>query len=100
MLLLLIFGFGCFPIQLSYCDLQIDFTVLDFQSRRLDIRYQVEVGNNPFTHTLNATALAVPRILIGLIENHYDRARDCVVLPACLRDAMGTEVIPRTRNVQ
>lgn len=59
------------------------------------MRYQVEVGNNPFVHTLNATALAVPRILIGILENHYSAERDAVVLPQCLQGLMGTECIPR-----
>lgn len=70
----------------------------DFQARRLDIRYRVETGNNPFAHTINATALAVPRILIGLLENHYDAARNQVILPEILRPFMGTDCIPRMKH--
>jgi seryl-tRNA synthetase len=67
----------------------------DFQARRLNVRMQLEVGNNHFVHTLNATAAAVPRLLISVLENHYDAARNVVVLPTPLVPLMGCESIPR-----
>lgn len=71
----------------------------DFQARRLDIRYRVEAGNNPFVHTVNGTALAVPRILIGLLEHHYDPNLGQVVLPDIVRPYMGgVSAIPRTKQ--
>lgn len=41
----------------------------DFQARRLNIRYK-ENKTNKFIFTLNNTAIASPRILIALLENH------------------------------
>lgn len=42
----------------------------DFQSRRLNIRYKDKEGKLHFVHSLNNTAIASPRILIPLLENH------------------------------
>ena len=45
-------------------------TLNDFQARRLNIRYRGKDGRKRFAHTLNNTAIASPRILIPLLENH------------------------------
>jgi seryl-tRNA synthetase len=64
----------------------------DFQARRLNIRYRAAQGDNRFVHTLNATALAVPRIILALLETH--QARDgSVALPPCLVPFMGGRAI-------
>lgn len=42
----------------------------DFQTRRLNIRYKDKEGKLYFAHSLNNTAVASPRILIPLFENH------------------------------
>ncbi|KAL6559759.1 Serine--tRNA ligase, chloroplastic/mitochondrial [Orobanche gracilis] len=72
----------------------------DYQSRRLGIRYRLEPSNsNPskqgkgnsastqFVHTLNATACAVPRMIICLLEN-YQQEDGSVVVPEPLRPFM------------
>jgi len=51
----------------------------DFQARRLGIRFR-EAGKNAFAHTLNGTAIAVSRALVGLLEN-FQQADGSVVLP-------------------
>lgn len=62
----------------------------DYQSRRLNIRHKsADTGINEFVHTLNATALAVPRIMVALIENGQ-QADGTVVLPECLAPYMPT----------
>ena len=60
----------------------------DYQSRRLDIRYQLSVGENFYTHTLNGTALAVPRIILSLLENNLQEDGS-VAIPDCLVPFMG-----------
>ena len=56
----------------------------DWQARRTDVRYR-EPGERPqFVYTLNNTALATPRILVPLLENHQ-RADGDVTIPAALR---------------
>jgi seryl-tRNA synthetase len=62
----------------------------DFQARRLGVRFRDEAGaaGAPrFAHTLNATGLAVPRIIIALLETHQ-RADGSVLLPECLAPFM------------
>lgn len=57
----------------------------DYQSRRLNIRYQM--SDNLFVHTLNGTGLAVPRILIAILENNQYRDTSGslrIRLPKCL----------------
>ena len=83
------------PSHKAYGEVSSASNCTDFQARRLEIRYQVEVKKNMFAHTLNATALAVPRIIMALIENHYDKKENVVRLPKALHALMGTEVIPR-----
>ena len=51
----------------------------DFQARRLGVRFR-EAGKNAFVHTLNGTAVAVSRALVGLLEN-FQQADGSVVLP-------------------
>lgn len=60
----------------------------DFQTRRLGIRYKDEEGKMHYTHSLNATAIATPRILVSLIEN-YQQADGSVGIPEVLRKYMG-----------
>ncbi|KAL3835479.1 hypothetical protein ACJIZ3_010215 [Penstemon smallii] len=74
----------------------------DYQSRRLGIRYRPEslslsnskkgkLGNasqTQFVHTLNATACAVPRMIVCLLEN-YQQEDGSVVIPEPLRPFMG-----------
>jgi seryl-tRNA synthetase len=64
----------------------------DFQSRRLNIRYRDEKGTVRYVHSLNNTALAVPRILCQLVEN-YQRADGTITVPEVLRGYMGKDAI-------
>ncbi|KAL0578493.1 Serine--tRNA ligase, mitochondrial [Marasmius crinis-equi] len=69
----------------------------DYQARRLHIRYQPPPPEDPvsttpptlFTHTLNGTAAAIPRLIVALLENgvRFDEKGEPValVLPAVLR---------------
>ncbi len=68
----------------------------DFQARRSNVRYRPEAGAKPrFPHTLNGSGLALPRVVIAIIEN-YQQADGTVVVPKVLRPWMGgMEVIDR-----
>jgi seryl-tRNA synthetase len=59
----------------------------DFQTRRLNIRYS-EDGKNKLAHSLNNTAIAVPRVLIQIIENNQ-QADGSIIIPEVLRPYMG-----------
>ena len=60
----------------------------DFQSRRLNIKYKDADGKANFVHSLNNTAVATPRILISLLENHQQEDGS-VRIPEPLRKYMG-----------
>jgi seryl-tRNA synthetase len=60
-----------------------------FQSRRANVRYRPEQGAKPrFVHTLNGSGLALPRLVIAVIEN-YQQADGSIVVPEVLRPWMG-----------
>lgn len=60
----------------------------DFQSRRLNIRYTDSDGKNKLVHSLNNTAIAVPRVLIQILENNQN-ADGTITIPEVLRPYMG-----------
>jgi seryl-tRNA synthetase len=63
-------------------------TMGDFQARRSNIRMRLADGSLTFPFTLNNTAVASPRILIPLLENHQN-ADGSVTLPKALLPYMG-----------
>jgi seryl-tRNA synthetase len=67
-------------------------TLHDWQARRANLRWRDEERKVRFTHTLNNTALASPRILVPLLENHQ-QADGRVKLPAPLHALMGAEYL-------
>ncbi len=67
-------------------------TLHDWQARRANLRYRGADGKVRFAHTLNNTALASPRILVPLLENHQTEDGR-VRLPAALRELMGGEFL-------
>jgi len=61
----------------------------DFQARRANIRYRPAEGGRPrYVHTLNGSGLALPRTLIGVIEN-YQQRDGSILVPEVLRPYMG-----------
>ena len=67
-------------------------TLHDWQARRANIRYRGSDGKVRFAHTLNNTALASPRILVPLLENHQT-ADGRVLLPKSMQQLMGREYL-------
>jgi seryl-tRNA synthetase len=67
-------------------------TLHDWQARRANLRWRDETRKVRFVHTLNNTALASPRILVPLLENHQ-QADGRVRLPAAIQPLMGGEYL-------
>ena len=66
-------------------------TFTDFQARRANIRYRPAKGEKPrFVHTLNGSALAFPRTIACILENHQ-QPDGSVVVPEALRRYVGTD---------
>src|SRR5713101_3515915 len=65
----------------------------DVQARRASIRYRPAPRAKPeLVHTLNGSGLALPRVLIAVLET-YQRADGSVSLPEVLRPYMRADVI-------
>jgi seryl-tRNA synthetase len=71
-------------LEVSSCSL-----FRDFQARRANIRYRPTEGARPeYVYTLNGSGLALPRVIIALLENNQ-QADGTVVIPEVLRPYMG-----------
>ncbi len=62
-----------------------------FQSNRLKCRFKNKEGKNELVHTLNGSALALPRIVASLLENN--QTEDGINLPECLHPYLGFKSI-------
>lgn len=58
-----------------------------FQANRLKCRYKNKDGKNELVHTLNGSALALPRIVASLLENN--QTEDGIEMPECLHAYLG-----------
>lgn len=64
----------------------------DFQARRANIRFRNDEGKIDFVHTLNGSGLALPRIVIALLENNQ-QADGTVRVPEVLVPYMGGQAV-------
>lgn len=64
----------------------------DFQTRRLNIKYKDADGKLRYAHSLNNTALAMPRILQHLVENYQDESGR-IRVPDVLKPYIGKEYL-------
>ena len=83
------------PRQQKYFEVGSCSNLTDAQARRLGIRIKGENGNY-FAHTLNNTVVAPPRMLIALLENHYN-SDGSITIPKVLRPYMGglDKIVPK-----
>jgi len=64
-----------------------------FQTNRLKVRYRDEEGKNQLAHSLNGSALALPRIVAALLEHH--QTADSIRIPTALVPYTGFDCIPK-----
>lgn len=76
-------------LEVSSCGL---FT--DFQARRANIRFRDADGKIRYVHTLNGSGLALPRVMIAVLET-YQREDGSVEVPEALRPFMGGQSLIR-----
>ncbi len=75
-------------LEVSSCS-----TCTDFQARRSNIRYRPEAGARPqYPHTLNGSGLALPRVIIAVLET-YQHADGVIETPEALRPYVGSDTI-------
>ncbi|MDQ5981784.1 MAG: seryl-tRNA synthetase [Patescibacteria group bacterium] len=64
----------------------------DYQARRLNIKYKLKNGEKNFVHMNDATAFALSRTMLAIVEN-YQQKDGSVVVPKALRKYVGKDVI-------
>ncbi len=65
---------------------------LDFQARRMGLRYKNAQGKQEYVHTLNGSGLAVGRTFAAILEN-FQQADGSVIIPEALRPYFGKDKI-------
>ena len=76
-------------LEVSSCSL---FT--DFQARRANIRFRDADGKRHFVHTLNGSGLALPRVMIGVMET-WQRGDGSIAVPEALQPFLGGQQVLR-----
>ena len=82
------------PSRKGYGETHSNSALTDWQARRLNIRYRDKTGKVQYVHTLNNTAIASPRILIALWENHQQKDGS-INIPKPLQKYVGKKVIKK-----
>ncbi|MFA7302290.1 MAG: serine--tRNA ligase [Candidatus Paceibacterota bacterium] len=80
------------PAEKTYREIGSASYFHDFQTRRLNIRYKDAEGKLQYAHSLNNTAMPVPRILVSIVEN-YQQADGTIKVPDVLVPYVGKSVI-------
>ncbi len=80
------------PERKAYGETMSNSIMGDFQARRLKMRYKTAEGETHFCYTLNNTAIASPRILIPLLENHQ-KEDGSISIPLALQPYVGFDHI-------
>ncbi|XP_062275075.1 serine--tRNA ligase, mitochondrial [Scomber scombrus] len=84
------------PGRNSYGEISSGSNCTDYQSRRLNILYEREDGSLQYAHTVNATACAIPRTIIAILETHQTK-EGSVRVPRALQPYFGLEVIEKPK---
>jgi len=79
------------PSMNSYGETGSASNFLDWQSRRLNVKYRDKDATN-YVYMLNSTAIPSPRMLIAIIEN-YQQKDGTILVPKVLRQYVGKEII-------
>jgi seryl-tRNA synthetase len=80
------------PGQGSYLEVSSCSNCEDFQSRRMNLRFKNEAGENKFPHILNGSGTALARLFVALIETHQ-QPDGSVLIPKPLQPYLKTERI-------
>jgi seryl-tRNA synthetase len=80
------------PGQGSYLEVSSCSNCEDFQSRRMNLRFKTESGENKFPHILNGSGTALARLFVALIETHQ-QADGSISIPIPLQPYLKAETI-------
>ena len=79
------------PTQGAYSEVTSTSNCTEFQARRLNIRYREDGATKPVA-TLNGTLVAVPRMIVAILENHQN-IDGTVNVPKALRPFLGVDTL-------
>lgn len=77
------------PTQNAYREVTSTSNCTDFQARRLNIRVRGDNGTSPVA-TLNGTLVAIPRMIVSILENHQ-QSDGSVLVPRALQPILGMD---------
>ena len=86
------------PSKQQYGEVSSASNCTSYQARRLNINYLAEHNQKRLVHTVNGTALAVPRIVLCLLETGWDAKTQTVSLPKCLHSFLPFDRIEKVRS--
>jgi len=66
------------PSKRSFGEICSASNCTSYQSRRLNINYFDQNNQRKLVHTVNGTAIAIPRIILNLIETYWDKERNFI----------------------
>jgi seryl-tRNA synthetase len=90
-----------FPGKGDFGEISSASNCTSYQSKRLNISY-LDTGNErKLVHTVNGTALAVPRIIMAILENYWNEEKGIVEMPEVLKPYLPFEYIggKKRRNI-
>lgn len=80
------------PGQGAYLEVSSCSNFVDYQARRMNLRYKAADGKNVICHTLNGSGTALPRLYVALLET-YQQADGSIALPEPLHRYFGADRI-------
>lgn len=80
------------PGQGAYLEVSSCSNFVDYQARRMNLRFKDENGKNKVAHTLNGSGTALPRLYVALVET-YQQADGSILIPEALQKHFGAEKI-------
>lgn len=80
------------PGQGAYLEVSSVSNCEDFQSRRMNLRFKTESGENRFPHLLNGSGVALARLFVALLEN-WQQADGSVKVPEPLQAYLKTDLL-------
>lgn len=81
------------PSENRYREISSASWMAQFQARRAKIRYRNEKGETAFAHTINASGLAIDRLMAAILENNYEPKSQQIKIPNVLVKYFGKEYI-------
>ena len=85
------------PAHGAYLEVSSCSNFVDYQSRRMGLRFKDSDGKNKVCHTLNGSGTALPRLYVALLET-YQQEDGSVRIPEALQPFFGSDRIPTAED--